>query len=288
MGGLRRTLRFARGRCPNLYVGGIAGDAGAGGGVAQVRVTGVTEAEEGGTPRRTRPVRVAEDIRAWMVERGFRAGDHTPDVAVFVQNLGMSRGTVRGAFAILEAQGFLEAMPREADGWVVGSVTGERARALLADYLVVSNLSIADIYQIRRLLEPDLVAELAGHLPDEMLDDLEEGIASEGPSDDPALDRQIAALALHARLAREARNPLLGVLVGALARALSELAVSGKGDAPPWASFLRKGQDYRRLLIAALRDGDAREAQRVMRDHLETALHLAGGGEPPALRLIAE
>jgi DNA-binding FadR family transcriptional regulator len=231
---------------------------------------------------------VAEDIRAWMVERGFRAGDHTPDVGVFVQEFGMSRETVRGAFAILEAQGFLEAMTRVADGWVVGSVTGERARALLADYLVVSNLSIADIYQIRRLLEPDLVAELAGHLPDEMLDDLEAGIAAEEPSEDPALDRQIAALALHARLAREARNPLLGVLVGALARALSELAVSGKGDAPPWASFLRKGQDYRRLLIAALRDGDAREAQRVMRDHLETALHLAGGGEPPALRLIAE
>lgn len=231
---------------------------------------------------------MAEDIRAWMVERGFRAGDHTPDVGVFVQEFGMSRETVRSAFAILEAQGFLEAEPREADGWVVGSVTGERARALIADYLVVSNLSIPDIYQIRRLLEPDLVAELAGHLPDAMLDELEAGIAAEGPSEDPALDRQIAALALHARLAREARNPLLGVLVGALARALSELAVSGTGDAPPWAVFLRKGQDYRRLLIAALRDGDAREARRVMLDHLETALHLAGGAEPPALRLIAE
>jgi GntR family transcriptional regulator, transcriptional repressor for pyruvate dehydrogenase complex len=172
----------------------------------------------------------------------------------------------------------------------VGSVTGERARALLADYLVVSNLSIPDIYQIRRLLEPDLVAELAGHLPEEMLDELEAGLAAEGPpSDDPALDRQIAALALHARLAREARNPLLGVLVDALARALAELAVSDEGEAPPWAVFLRKGQDYRRLLIAALRDGDAREARRVMLDHLETALHLAGRRANPARpRLIAE
>jgi DNA-binding FadR family transcriptional regulator len=231
---------------------------------------------------------VAEDVRGWLVERGFRAGDHTPDVSVFVQELGMSRDTVRSAFAILEAQGFLEAEPRESDGWVVGSVAGERARALLTDYLVISNLSIPDIYQIRRLLEPDLVAELAGHLPDEMLDELEAGIAAEGPSDDPALDRQIAALPLHARLAREARNPLLGVLVGALARALGELAVSGKGDPPPWAVFLRRGQDYRRLLIAALRDGDAREARRVMLDHLETALHLADGGEPGNLRLIAE
>jgi DNA-binding FadR family transcriptional regulator len=226
-----------------------------------------------------------------MVERGFRAGDRTPDLAVFVQQLGMSRATVRDALGILEAQGFLEAERGVAGGWIVGSLTGERAQAILADYLVVSNLSVTDIYQIRRLLEPDLVAGLAGHLPDEIIDDLEAGLCTDAraASPDAALDRQIGALAFHARLAREARNPLLGVLVACLARALSEKAASEEGDALPWAVFLRKGQDYRRLLIAALREGDAREARRIMLDHLETALHVADGEEAEARpRLIAE
>jgi GntR family transcriptional regulator, transcriptional repressor for pyruvate dehydrogenase complex len=226
-----------------------------------------------------------------MVERGFRAGDRTPDIALFVQELGMSRATVRDALAILEAQGFLEAERGVADGWFVGSLAGERAQALLADYLVVSNLSVPDIYQIRRLLEPDLVAGLAGNLPDEILDELEAGLSGEarGAARDAAVDRQIGSLAFHARLAREARNPLLGVLVVCLARALSEKAVSEDGEAPHWAVFLRKGQDYRRLLVSALRDGDAREARRIMLDHLETALHVADGEEAEARpRLIAE
>jgi DNA-binding FadR family transcriptional regulator len=231
---------------------------------------------------------VAEDIRGWMVERGLRSGDRIPDVAAFVQSLGMSRATVRAALAVLEAQGFLDAEPGPGEGWLVGSLTGERAQALLADHVVVSGLSVAHIYQIRRLLEPDLVAGLAGQISAEVLDDLETGLAAESPAD-PDLDRQVGALALHARLAREAGNPLLGVLVGCLARALSEMAVSGGDKAPPVAVFLRKGQDYRRLLIAALRDGDAREARRIMLDHLETALHLADtGGTEAQLRLIAE
>jgi DNA-binding FadR family transcriptional regulator len=230
---------------------------------------------------------VAEDIRSWMVGRGFRSGDRAPEVAELIGILGMSGATVREALSVLEAQGFLEAAPGE--GLIVGSLTGERSQGLLADHLVVSGLSVAHIYQVRRLLEPDLVAGLAGHLPDEALDELEAGLSAEAPGDCGDVDRQVGALAFHARLAREARNPLLGMLVAGLARALSEMAVAETGEAPPGMVFLRKGQDYRRLLIAALRDGDAREARRIMLDHLETALHLADpGAAEPRPRLIAE
>ena len=223
-----------------------------------------------------------------MVARGLRSGDRIPEVAVFVQTLGMSGATVRAGLAILEAQGFLDGEPGAGEGWLVSSLGGERARALLADHLVVSGLSVPHIYQIRRLLEPELVAGLAGHLTAEVLDELDASLAADLGAG-PDLDRQVGALAFHARLAREAQNPLLGVLVGCLARALSEMAVEEVGEAPPQSSFLRKGQDYRRLLVSALRDGDAREARRVMLDHLETALHLAGaeGAEAP-LKLIAE
>lgn len=254
-------------------------------------MTGVTHTDEGSEPRRTKPIRVAEVIRSWMVERGFRSGDRAPDVALFIQQFGMSRATIRNALAILEAQGFLEAETGVTEGWFVGSLTGERAQAILADYLVVSGLSVPDIYQIRRLLEPDLVAGLAGHMTGEALDELEEGLCPDTGEVPPggSLDRQIGALAFHARLAREAGNPLLGVLVGCLARALSEIAASEEGEVPPVSVYLRKGQDYRRLLISALRDGDAREARRIMLDHLETALHHAEVEETEARpRLIAE
>jgi DNA-binding FadR family transcriptional regulator len=234
---------------------------------------------------------VAEEIRNWIVDSGLKAGDRIPDIDDFARRLGMSRGTVRAGIAMLEAQGFLDPGNRMSGGWILGSISGERVEGLIADSLVVSGLPLSDIYRIRRLLEPDLVAELAGQLSGDTLEELEAVIDCDMTpvSLGPVLDRQIAALAFQARLAREASNPLLGLLVGCCARALSEMAASDASVAPPEAAFVRKGRDYRRVLLAALRDGDARQARRVMLDHLETVLHLTDAEAARTRpRLIAE
>ena len=75
----------------------------------------------------------------------------------------MSRETVRSAFAILEAQGFLEAMPREADGWVVGSVTGDRARAL-AENRRLERVDFSHGEMARRKNKPPLMRHRWGYL----------------------------------------------------------------------------------------------------------------------------
>ena len=235
--------------------------------------------------RRQRPLRVAEDIRAWMVAQGLRSGDRLPGPTVFAERLGMARGTIRAALAILEARGLVETRSGADAGQYVGSFTGERVEVLLGSYLLLTEPAVADIFQIRRLLEPDLVAGLAGRLPVSVLDDLEAEVRhtfAGGPC-----DRQVAALAFHARLAREAANPILGLLVAGLARLLSEIAIARDGPLPAEAAYRQRGQDYRLRLIAALRDGRAGDARRVMLDHLETALHLAEAEAVPH-RLIAE
>ena len=48
-------------------------------------------------------------------------------------------------------------------------VSLERAWALLGNYFFFKNLTIADIYQLRLALEPELAASLAGNLSDEQL-----------------------------------------------------------------------------------------------------------------------
>ena len=241
--------------------------------------------------RRPRPLRVAEDIRAWMVGAGFRSGDRLPGAPDLAERFGMARGTIRAALSILEAQGLVETRTGAGGGLHVGSFTGDRAEVLLGSYLLLNDPAVADIYQIRRLLEPDLVAGLAGRLSAALLDDLEADVLREveaGACQDPR-EGQIAALAFHARLAREAGNPLLGLLVACLARLLSEMALAGKVPLLPGPAVRQRGQDYRLRLIRALREGRAGDARRVVLDHLETALHLAeaeAGGTPN--RLIAE
>jgi GntR family transcriptional regulator, transcriptional repressor for pyruvate dehydrogenase complex len=247
------------------------------------------DADRDASVSRRRPTRVAEDIRLWMVAQGFRSGDRLPGAAEFAARFGMARGTIRAALAILEAQGLVETRMGADAGLHVGSFTGARAEVLLGSYLLLNDPDVSDIYQIRRLLEPDLVAGLAGRLPGPLLDDLEAQVLRDADAEgclDPC-DRQVAALAFHARLAREAGNPILGLLVACLARLLSEMAVAGAAPVLQESAVRQRGEDYRMRLIHALREGRAGDARRVMLDHLETALHLSDLGPAPH-RLIAE
>ena len=59
-------------------------------------------------PRRSRPVQLAETIKEWVVEHELRAGDRLPGEAELIARYGRSKGTVREAMRILEAQGLVE------------------------------------------------------------------------------------------------------------------------------------------------------------------------------------
>src|SRR6056300_78261 len=123
-------------------------------------------------PKRSRPVRVADEIKQWVVERDLKAGDKLPNEGEMITQFGVSKGTVREALRILEAQGLIVTKTGPGGGSIVGEVSAERARSLLANYFYFQNLSIADIYQMRKVLEPELAASLAGRLDEAQLEEL--------------------------------------------------------------------------------------------------------------------
>jgi len=125
-------------------------------------------------PKRSRPVRVADEIKQWVVERDLKAGDKLPNESAMIEQFGVSKGTVREALRILEAQGLIETKTGPGGGSIVGEVSAERARSLLANYFYFQDLSIADIYQMRKALEPELAATLAGKLSMEQLNELQD------------------------------------------------------------------------------------------------------------------
>src|SRR6056297_1496957 len=127
--------------------------------------------------RRSRPVREADAIKEWVVERNMKKGDRLPSETAMMAQFGMAKGTIREAMRILEAQGLIETRTGPGGGSFVGEVTADRAKALLANYFYFKDLSVADIYQLRRVLEPELAASLAGRLGEAQLAELEEVVA---------------------------------------------------------------------------------------------------------------
>ena len=124
-------------------------------------------------PRRSRPVQLADTIKEWVVEHQLKAGDRLPGEAELIESHGRSKGTVREAMRILEAQGLVETRTGPGGGSFVAEVSPDRAQSLLANFFYFRDLSIKDIYQIRKLLEPEVAATLAGKLSDEQLAALE-------------------------------------------------------------------------------------------------------------------
>lgn len=225
-------------------------------------------------PKQSRPVQVADAIKQWVVEHDLKQGDKLPNEGEMITKFGVSKGTVREALRILEAQGLILTKTGPGGGSIVDKVSAERARALLANYFYFQDLSVADVYQLRKVLEPELVASLAGKLDAEQLDKLQL-LANRHPQ--PARDadeekqRHIASLEFHAQLAEYAANPLLGFVIGFMSRILTDLTVFRGLYDPPNLDLWRKGREHQLDLVAALRAGDADAARKIMTSHMKVA-----------------
>ncbi len=222
----------------------------------------------------SRPAQVADKIKEWVVEDGLNRGDRLPGEAELMAQFGMAKGTIREAMRILEAQGLIKTRTGPGGGSFVHEVSKERARALLGNYFYFKNLTIADIYQLRSVLEPELAASLAGRLDEDALKALRANIAE---FDTPATDaeeeraRHIVSLRFHAMLAAQSSNPLLAFLIDFMACMLSDLTVYRRLFDPPNTELWQRGRDYQMRLLEALRDGDGAAARRIMSEHMSTA-----------------
>lgn len=243
-------------------------------------------------PRRSRPVRVAEEIKDFVVAQGLQPGDRLPSEAELIQRFAMSKGTIREAMRILEAQGLVETKTGPGGGSFVGRVTRERADALLANYFYFRDVTIDDIYEVRIALEPELAAGLAGRLADAQIAELEaimEHYAEPAADAEEERRQHVASLRFHSKLADFGGNAVLVYFIGFLARILTDLTVYRRLYATPNLDLWRRGRAHQSELIAALRRGDAEAARQIMRSHMQMARKLMEDQEAEVMkRFIAE
>ncbi|WP_172332467.1 FadR/GntR family transcriptional regulator [Mangrovicoccus sp. HB161399] len=237
-------------------------------------------------PRLSRPEQVARKIKDAVVERGLRPGDRLPSEAEMMAEFAMSKGTIREAMRILEAQGLVKSRTGPGGGVFVHEVGTERARALLSNYFWFRDLTIADVYQMRRAMEPELAAALAGHLEEPVLAELEAiaaRYAAPAATIEEERDQHVASLDFHATLARQSDNPLLGFVIGFTVSLLTEITLQRQLYEPPNEQLRATGHDYHCRLLAALRAGDGGAARAIMKAHMENAWSLMGNQEALAL-----
>ncbi|WP_432239529.1 FadR/GntR family transcriptional regulator [Herbaspirillum robiniae] len=215
---------------------------------------------------------IVEDVKRWIVSEKKQPGDKLPNEKELIELFGYSKSTVREALKALEVQGLVYLRTGPAGGAYIQKVTHDHASASLRNFLHFHSLNGHDIYQLRKILEPELAVSVVGFLSEKHLERLEENIrfCSEPVTNSEELRaHREAELAFHSILAECCPNPVLAFSCRFLNELLTDLMVYK--NALDSHEIGKANVDYHTELVAALRHQDKDRVRRLMTEHMQDA-----------------
>jgi len=218
---------------------------------------------------------MVDEIKRWIGERRLAPGDKLPKEGELQELFGVSKGTAREALKSLEVQGLVRVSTGPAGGATVGEVPLDRAFQLVQNYLFFRDVDVAQIYAVRRILEPELAAGAVPHLTDEDFAALERSIETCAPAaTSPAheLHQRQEDLHFHDILAAANPNGLLRFFCEVVNQLLRHgVAMPGQAPHPAYKRLGETNVAAHRRLLAAARRGDANKVRKLMVEHIDEA-----------------
>jgi GntR family transcriptional repressor for pyruvate dehydrogenase complex len=222
-------------------------------------------------PTHKRPDEICEQIKNWIVERQLQPGDRLPQEKELIQLFKASKSTVREALRALHTQGLVNTRTGPGGGAFIAALDANRAMELLSNHFFFRQPTLDDIYELRKQLEPELAASLAGKIGQGDFQRLHDKIRL---YDHPAANlgeeyaQRIAELDFHNLLAELCPNPLLGFICGFLQNLLKDLAICRRIYDEPNPELRESGLHYQVQLLRALKRGNADDARAIMYQHM--------------------
>jgi GntR family transcriptional repressor for pyruvate dehydrogenase complex len=206
---------------------------------------------------------VAAQIQRLIADGRLKPGDKLPPERELAEIFGVSRSSVRDAIRVLEMQGLVE--PRHGDGTLVRKIPIDRLVQPFANALSANKDLAADLFDMRKMLEPPLARAAAFRATDDDVRALEQIVERQA--------RRVAAgevaieddNAFHYRIATAAKNQVVLRTMDILMDLLSDSRVRSL-QAPGRAE---KSLEGHRRILDAIRRRDPEAAAVRMRRHIE-------------------
>ncbi|WP_428152404.1 FadR/GntR family transcriptional regulator [Brevundimonas sp.] len=210
-------------------------------------------------------------------ENGMRVGDSLPGEGHFADRLGVSRAVMREAFGALAALRLIDvANGRKAR---VGAMDGSIIAASLDHAVSTAQITVPEIWEVRRTIEVKTAALAAACRTDEEADRIV-ALAAEmvrSRDDMPTMTR--IDIAFHEAIAKASHNALFVQIVASFAP-LMEVAVPAAWRTRKAGSEPDVMLERHRRVAEAIRARDPAAAAAAMEDHFDAAVRndLAAGG----------
>jgi DNA-binding FadR family transcriptional regulator len=220
---------------------------------------------------------VVNGIKRWIVQTRQQVGNKLPQEKELIDQMGVSRGTVREALAALQVQGLVAISTGPNGGATLTQTSYDQCLEAVSNFLYFQPVDIAMLYALRRVVEPELAANVATRLDATDLVELEALIGHSHPAHGGSEDwneRREADLLFHDRLADACSSPLLALVCRLLNDVIRRVIIV-RNALPDFDRFDEEVMHSHTDLLDALRAHDAPRAREIMRVHMEHAEALA-------------
>lgn len=214
---------------------------------------------------------VAEDLKRRIVMEKLTLGTFLPNEKALIAEYGCAKATVREALRILEIEGLVQIKTGPGGGAKICEVTIEPACRALRNFLHFQRVDGSQVYQLRRVVEVEIAASVAGRLDEQAVNQLRKNIAQcQFPHEGEQGQRQhrILELDFHNILAEYCPNPLLRFMGQFLNDFLRDLVILKKAYKPERKVFDQANLSYHIDLLDALVSGDKQRARDIMDEHM--------------------
>lgn len=215
--------------------------------------------------RRSISEEIVEQIRQMINEGRLKPGDRLPAERVMAEMFGVSRTTVREGIKSLGESGVLES--RQGAGTFVRRVDeqGTASKGSLIDAIMSGEYSLEDVFEVRKMLEPEIAALAARNgMPDEITR-LEVALAEQERAIRAGESGSGYDQRFHRLLAEASGNPVLREMV----EALHEGFAASRDDSVQSPERQEASLAAHRAIVEAVKHGHGMQAERAMREHLE-------------------
>jgi DNA-binding FadR family transcriptional regulator len=217
----------------------------------------------GTVSRSTVPDQIAARLIALITDRQLTAGDRLPPERELAATMQVSRSSLREALRALAMVGVVEM--RHGDGTYLTSLDTDQLLRPVSLVLSLSDSSLAELFEARKLVEPGLAALAAHRISAPEAAELCSRADATAAALDDAEAFMWADIELHALIAKAARNAVLCRLLDSIA----SLGIASRRRTGRLAAVREQSARDHREIAAAIAARDADAAQAAMLRHLE-------------------
>lgn len=206
---------------------------------------------------------VFSQIHELIREGRFKAGDQLPAERELADTFKVSRTSVREALRALESQGLV--VSRTGTGNFVADLPVESLIGPLARLLIDEKKALADVFEMRKLIEPHIAALAAERATPNDIAQLKKIVAKQSAAVSRGETGVEADAELHFSIGRATRNQALQKLVAGLMEMLSR----SREESLQTDERRESSIDAHRRIIAAIEKHDKARARSEMLRHIQ-------------------